>query len=54
MLWSHNVLPGMRERKEGCIINIVWLFLEGADDRLPVLERRRILSVFRIMRQRQL
>jgi len=23
MLFAHNVLPGMRERKEGCIISIV-------------------------------
>ena len=57
MLFTHNVLPLYRERKEGVIINIVRGLLRNdgsIDFRLLDPEQRHILSVLVIMLPRRL
>jgi len=45
MMFTYYVLPGMRERKEGCIINIVCLPRGRTEIRLLVRGQQPIRSV---------
>src|SRR5579859_7633401 len=50
----HLILPSMKKRKEGCIINIASRFVEGRLELIVERERLRDLFLFIIMRGRQL